>query len=104
MIILIENESYGSFVIKQHFKPSIIASKFPCLMNTCRAVRLQGFVTAPFEFRARPILFNVYNTTLVHDLLPHDLLNLCINWMITMHNKCSRKSSYPLSFFGGIIV
>ena len=45
-------------------------------MNTCRAVRLQGFVTAPFEFRARPILFNVYNTTLVHDLLPHDLLNL----------------------------
>ena len=60
-------------------------------MNMCRVVRLQGFVTAPFEFRARPIVFIVYyidNATLVHDLLHHDLLNLCINRMITMHNKC----------------
>ena len=62
--------------MNQAQKPSIIASKFPCLMNMCRVVRLQGFVTAPFEFRARPILFNVYNTTLVHDLLHQDLLNL----------------------------
>ena len=54
----------------------------------CRVIRLQGFVTAPFEFRARPILFNGYNATLVHDLLHHDLLNLCINRMITLQNKC----------------
>ena len=57
-------------------------------MNMCRVIRLQGFVTAPFEFRARPILYNVYNATLVHDLLLHDLLNLCINRMITLQNKC----------------
>ena len=57
-------------------KSLIIALKFPCLMNMFGVMLLQGFVTAPFEFRARPILFNVYNTTLVHDLLPHDLLNL----------------------------
>ena len=71
MIFLIENESGHKAQ-----KPLIVSSKFPCLMNMCRVIRLQGFVTAPFEFRARPILFNVYNTTLVHDLLPHDLLNL----------------------------
>ena len=57
-------------------KSLIIALKFPCLMNMFGVMLLQGFVAAPFEFRARPILFNVYNTTLVHDLLHHDLLNL----------------------------
>ena len=72
-------------------KSLIIALKFPCLMNMFGVMLLQGFVAAPFEFRARPILFIVYyidNATLVHDLLHHDLLNLCINRMITMHNKC----------------
>ena len=63
----------------QVLKHFIIALKFPCLMNMFGVMLLQGFVAAPFEFRARPIVFIEYyidNATLVHDLLHHDLLNL----------------------------